>query len=232
MTSRCWLGYRTFQNTKDRPTLIIVDSHIGYGAPNKQDTSGAHGEPLGEDEIRLAKRNYGWPEDKKFYVPRECTSISVKGSDNGARNCATHGSHKLVNIANSTRNLRKNYSACSTVSFPKIGTAVLIPRERAWRANLSESAERFGEKCVEEEKQARQEELGEPRKLNTKGNRQKERAARNKRRRWTRETRELGKVKRTVKGWRLPGMSWLRDTTAGFENLFDFNVYALCGDGC
>jgi transketolase len=62
-------AFRTFQNTKDRPTLIIVDSHIGYGAPNKQDTSGAHGEPLGEEEVRLAKRNYGWPEDKKFYVP-------------------------------------------------------------------------------------------------------------------------------------------------------------------
>src|SRR5713101_2099622 len=62
-------AFRTFHNTKDRPTLIIVDSHIGYGAPHKQDTSGAHGEPLGEDEIRLAKRNYGWPEDKKFYVP-------------------------------------------------------------------------------------------------------------------------------------------------------------------
>src|SRR5437667_5772972 len=53
----------------DRPSLIIVESHIGYGAPHKQDTSGAHGEPLGEDEVRLAKRNYGWPEDKKFYVP-------------------------------------------------------------------------------------------------------------------------------------------------------------------
>jgi transketolase len=62
-------SFRTFLDTKDRPTLIIVDSHIGYGAPNKQDTSGAHGEPLGEDEVRLAKRNYGWPEDKKFYVP-------------------------------------------------------------------------------------------------------------------------------------------------------------------
>jgi transketolase len=62
-------AFRTFLSTKDRPTLIIVDSHIGYGAPHKQDTSGAHGEPLGEDEIRLAKRNYGWPEDKKFYVP-------------------------------------------------------------------------------------------------------------------------------------------------------------------
>jgi len=62
-------AFRTFQNTNDRPTLIIVDSHIGYGAPHKQDTSGAHGEPLGEEEVRLAKRNYGWPEDKKFFVP-------------------------------------------------------------------------------------------------------------------------------------------------------------------
>jgi transketolase len=62
-------AFRTFQNTKGRPTLIIVDSHIGYGAPHKQDTSGAHGEPLGEEEVRLAKRNYAWPEDAKFYVP-------------------------------------------------------------------------------------------------------------------------------------------------------------------
>ena len=62
-------AFRTFQSCKDRPTLIIVDSHIGYGAPHKQDTSGAHGEPLGEEEVRLAKRNYGWPEDQKFYVP-------------------------------------------------------------------------------------------------------------------------------------------------------------------
>jgi transketolase len=62
-------AFRTFQSTRDRPTLIIVDSHIAYGAPNKQDTSAAHGEPLGEEEIRLAKRHYGWPEDAKFYVP-------------------------------------------------------------------------------------------------------------------------------------------------------------------
>ena len=59
----------TFRATADRPTLIIVDSHIGYGAPNKQDTSAAHGEPLGEEEIRLTKRRYGWPEDAKFLVP-------------------------------------------------------------------------------------------------------------------------------------------------------------------
>jgi transketolase len=58
-----------FQHTEDRPTLIIVDSHIAYGAPNKQDTKEAHGEPLGEDEVRLAKKSYGWPEDAKFLVP-------------------------------------------------------------------------------------------------------------------------------------------------------------------
>src|ERR1700674_3471362 len=62
-------AFRTFHNSKDRPTLIIVDSHIAWGAPHKQDTSGAHGEPLGEEEIRLTKRNYGWPEDAKFLVP-------------------------------------------------------------------------------------------------------------------------------------------------------------------
>ena len=62
-------AFTTFHNTHDRPTLIIVDSHIAYGAPTKQDTSAAHGEPLGEDEIRATKRNYNWPEDEKFLVP-------------------------------------------------------------------------------------------------------------------------------------------------------------------
>ncbi len=60
---------KVFQETKDRPTFIILDSHIGYGSPNRQDTSAAHGEPLGEEEVRLCKRAYGWPEDAKFLVP-------------------------------------------------------------------------------------------------------------------------------------------------------------------
>jgi len=62
-------AFKTFKNTTDRPTLIIVDSHIAWGSPNKQDTHAAHGEPLGEEEIKLTKRNYGWPEDEKFLVP-------------------------------------------------------------------------------------------------------------------------------------------------------------------
>ena len=60
---------RAAEKTSDRPTIIIVNSQIGYGSPNKQDTSAAHGEPLGEEEIKLTKRNYGWPEDAKFLVP-------------------------------------------------------------------------------------------------------------------------------------------------------------------
>jgi len=62
-------AYKTFLNTKDKPTLIVVDSHIGYGSPHKQDSYEAHGEPLGEAEVKLAKENYGWPVDAKFLVP-------------------------------------------------------------------------------------------------------------------------------------------------------------------
>ncbi len=62
-------AFEVFLDTKDRPTLIIVDSHIGYGSPHKQDTNAAHGEPLGEEEVRLVKKFYGWPEDAKFLVP-------------------------------------------------------------------------------------------------------------------------------------------------------------------
>jgi transketolase len=62
-------AFKTFKAIGDRPTLIIVDSHIAFGAPNKQDTAAAHGSPLGEDEVRAAKRSYGWPEDEHFLVP-------------------------------------------------------------------------------------------------------------------------------------------------------------------
>jgi transketolase len=72
-------AFRTFKSTDDRPTLIIVDSHIAYGSPNKQDTHAAHGEPLGEEEIRLTKRNYGWPEDAKFLVPEEVSKHFQSG---------------------------------------------------------------------------------------------------------------------------------------------------------
>jgi transketolase len=68
-TERLAEALQKFRDTHDAPTLIVVDSHIGYGAPHKQDTAAAHGEALGVEEIRLAKRHYGWPEDSEFLVP-------------------------------------------------------------------------------------------------------------------------------------------------------------------
>ena len=62
-------AFEVFRQTQGRPTFIVLDSHIGYGAPHKQDTAAAHGEPLGDDEVRLTKRSYGWPEEAKFLVP-------------------------------------------------------------------------------------------------------------------------------------------------------------------
>jgi transketolase len=75
----------TFMKTKGRPTFIVLDSHIGYGSPHKQDTAAAHGEPLGDEEVRLTKRSYGWPESEKFLVPdgvyeHFADGIGVRGS--------------------------------------------------------------------------------------------------------------------------------------------------------
>jgi transketolase len=76
----------TFRKTKDRPTFIVLDSHIGYGSPNRQDTAAAHGEPLGDEEVRLAKKFYGWPEDAQFLVPEGvyehfAAGIGARGTD-------------------------------------------------------------------------------------------------------------------------------------------------------
>ena len=71
-----------------RPTLIVIDSHIGYGAPKVQDTAEAHGDPLGADEVKVAKRNYGWPEDAQFLVPPEVYEEFARGV--GARGAEAH----------------------------------------------------------------------------------------------------------------------------------------------
>jgi transketolase len=79
---------KVFRQTKRRPTLIILDSHIGYGSPHKQDTAAAHGEPLGDEEIRLIKRFYGWPEDAQFLIPEGVYDHFAAGI--GARGQKTH----------------------------------------------------------------------------------------------------------------------------------------------
>ncbi len=78
----------TFRDTKHRPTFIVLDTHIGYGSPHKQDTSAAHGEPLGAEEVRLTKRAYGWPEDAQFLVPDGVYDHFAEGI--GARGAQAH----------------------------------------------------------------------------------------------------------------------------------------------
>jgi transketolase len=77
-----------FRQTRGRPTLIILDSHIGYGSPNRQDTAAAHGEPLGEAEVELTKRAHGWPDDAKFFVPAAVRDHFSQGI--GARGAKAH----------------------------------------------------------------------------------------------------------------------------------------------
>jgi transketolase len=76
---------RTAMSVDDRPSLIIVRSHIGYGSPHKQDTSSAHGSALGEDEVRLTKEAYGWDPDKYFYVPDEALAHFRECCDRGRK---------------------------------------------------------------------------------------------------------------------------------------------------
>jgi transketolase len=79
-------AFETFREEESRPTLIIVDSHIGYGSPHKQDTAAAHGEPLGDDEVRETKRAYGWPEDAQFLIPDGVYEHFAEGlGERGAR---------------------------------------------------------------------------------------------------------------------------------------------------
>jgi transketolase len=83
-----------FKKTKGRPTLIILDSHIGWGSPHKQDTAAAHGEPLGDDEVKLTKRAYGWPEDAQFLVPNGVLEHFQAGI--GARGAEAHGNWQAL----------------------------------------------------------------------------------------------------------------------------------------
>ncbi len=76
---------RNAQAVTDRPSLINVRTHIGYGSPNKQDTAEAHGSPLGEEEVRLTKQNLGWPAGESFFVPAEALTVFRRAVDRGRR---------------------------------------------------------------------------------------------------------------------------------------------------
>jgi transketolase len=114
-----------FRQTKGRPTFIVLDSHIGYGSPHKQDTAEAHGEPLGEEEVRLTKRSYGWPEDAKFFVPDGVYAHFAAGI--GARGNAAR------------REWIERFAAYRS-KFPELATEIALMQRRelpkGWDRNL------------------------------------------------------------------------------------------------
>jgi len=88
-------AFEEFREERDRPTLIIVDSHIGWGSPHKQDTAAAHGEPLGEDEVRETKRAYGWPEDAQFLIPEGVYEHFARGVGERGRRLRTEWEQRV-----------------------------------------------------------------------------------------------------------------------------------------
>ena len=118
-------AYQTAEKTKGRPTLIIVDSHIGFGAPNKQDSHAAHGEPLGAEEIKLTKRFYGWPEDAKFLVPDGVT-------DHFAKHMGARG----ASLRNAWMNTFANYRAAHPALADEIERMQRRQLPEGWDKNI------------------------------------------------------------------------------------------------
>ncbi|HET9697036.1 MAG TPA: transketolase, partial [Terriglobales bacterium] len=137
---------RIAQKETERPTLIIVDSHIAWGAPNKHDTAGAHGEPLGEDEIRLTKKAYGWPEDAQFLVPDEVKKFMGKAVERGEK-WEAEWNQKLADYRKSNAQLAEEFDLMQKGELPKgwdkdIPTFPADPKGKATRetSNTVENA--------------------------------------------------------------------------------------------
>ncbi len=103
----------------ERPTLVIVDSHIAYGAPTKQDTSGAHGEPLGEEEIRLTKARYGWPPEAKFLVPPEVARHMREGAQQRGKQREAEWRRRFAAYAQAHPDLAKEWEAMQRGELPE-----------------------------------------------------------------------------------------------------------------
>lgn len=119
----------------ERPTIIMVRTHIGYGSPNKQDTAEAHGAPLGEEEVKLTKANYGWDPEKQFYVPDEALANFRKAIDRGKqleedwKKKFADYKQKFPELANELENiLNNNYGDAWKNALPKF-TEAMATRE-------------------------------------------------------------------------------------------------------
>jgi transketolase len=111
-------AYKKFRETTDKPTLIIVRSHIGYGAPHKQDTHEAHGAPLGADEIKLAKKFYNWPEDAQFLVPDEVTANFAEGIGARGKKASVAWREQFKKYAAEHADLAKQWQAMESRELP------------------------------------------------------------------------------------------------------------------
>jgi len=118
-----------FKAERNRPTLIIVDSHIGFGAPTKQGTAAAHGEPLGVDEVRATKRFYGWPRMSSSWYRTASTTRSTAARARAASSCAGTGRRCSTSTGRSTRSWARRSTSCSAGSYPTAGT----PTSRSFR---------------------------------------------------------------------------------------------------
>ena len=129
-------AFETFHKTTDRPTLIIVDSHIGYGSPHKHDSNAAHGEPLGEEEVKLTKKFYGWPEDAKFLVPDGVREHFREGIGKRGHDLHAQWSELFAEYSQKFPDLAERCAACSIANCPPAGTRIcphFPPTPRAWR---------------------------------------------------------------------------------------------------
>ncbi len=108
-----------FKSEELRPTLIVVDSHIGWGSPHKQDTAAAHGEPLGEEEVRETKRAYGWPEDAQFLVPEGVKEHFAAGIGNRGSEARAAWEAKLTEYSSANPGLAAEIEAMQRRELPE-----------------------------------------------------------------------------------------------------------------
>lgn len=109
---------RTAQAVKNRPSLILVRTHIGYGSPNKQDTFEAHGSPLGETEVKLTKQALGWPLDPSFYIPAQALAHFRLALENG-KQAEAEWDVRFSEYSNAFPALAKDFQRAMAGELPK-----------------------------------------------------------------------------------------------------------------
>src|SRR5215213_123388 len=138
-------AFRQFRAEEGRPTLIVVDSHIGWGAPHKVDTPEAHGEPLGEDEVRAAKRAYGWPEDAEFLVPEGVREHFAEGIGGRGAELNAAWQQRLSRYAEGSPDLAAEIEAAQRRKLPE-GWDAAIPSFEAARKASNKVQNAIGER--------------------------------------------------------------------------------------